>query len=295
MAKNIRKSIENHHLFVAPTSTAHADITPLSESQFRVWRGLLGTALAETPQTIAGRRSIRLQDLFDLGVDKNQQRLKEELIGPPGKPGEGLVGKVLVLNAWGKDKGKNGKMLRGSAYALMSYLSFDERAGYLVYEFSESLSNLVLNSKIYSMISASVLQNIDGKRALGLYTFLNDYAGIKRTPLITVEQLKQILGIEKESYPEFKRLSLSLKKVMKHLEERTDIKPRLLIKYGPRKVVEGVMFEFDFQTPKLDANIARMAEMKNNPTQNLVWTEQDKAEYESMLARLGATPNKPTP
>ena len=248
----IRTQIKNHVLQKNPTSVAHADITPLTQTQFRVWQSLIWKALSDTPEGIAGRRCLKITKLISLlGTTKDRKRLEVELLGEPGQPQNGICGKVVQLNIIGKDDNK----LRGSsAYTLLSYVSFAEKPGYVTYEFSESFSSLVMYSKIYSMISTSVLRNISGKRALGLYTFLNDYAGIKRTPLLGVDVLRKIMGIAPDSYQKFKDLSKAVRSVIKNLKNHTDIVPELHVKYGHKKHVEGVVLSFDFQVCPSDIN-----------------------------------------
>jgi len=122
---------------------------------------------------------------------KNLSYLKEAL--------KGLMASVVEFNMLSKDKEA------WSATTLLSSVEFSE--GKCTYSFSPVLRKRLYEPNIYAKIKLSTMKLFSSKYSLCLYEIFVDYQNIGQTPIISLDDFKKLMGVEKEKYKEFKRFS----------------------------------------------------------------------------------------
>ena len=93
-----------------------------------------------------------------------------------------------------------------SATALLADVTFNN--GICTYSFSPVLRKKMRNPNIYAKIKLSLMKLFSSKYSLCLYEIFVDYHHIWQTPIIKLKTFRELMGIEKNQYLEFKRLSL---------------------------------------------------------------------------------------
>lgn len=105
-----------------------------------------------------------------------------------------------------------------SATALLADVTFNN--GICTYSFSPVLRKKMRNPNIYAKIKLSLMKLFSSKYSLCLYEIFVDYHHIWQTPVIRLEIFRELMGIEKDQYLEFKRLSLRvIKPAMKEVQD----------------------------------------------------------------------------
>lgn len=151
-----------------------------------------------------------------LGVELNEQAIDAStnmLLGYVLKTGRVDAGEYIILNA---------------KYSVFSVCRLAERKsdGKRVLEFkcSEDVKPLIfeMQSK-FTMFNVWNVLNLSNFQDIRMYMLLSQYK-VAGTKTFTLEELKDKLGINQNSYPEYKEFARTvLKKCQKALKERTDI------------------------------------------------------------------------
>ena len=123
---------------------------------------------------------------------KNLSYLKESL--------RELLSTVVEFNLLWKDKES------WSATTLLSSVEFHEWL--CTYSFSPVLRKKLHQPNIYAKIKLSMMKLFSSKYSLCLYEIFIDYHNIWQTPIISLNDFRKLMWIEKHQYVEFKRLSL---------------------------------------------------------------------------------------
>ena len=122
---------------------------------------------------------------------KNLSYLKEAL--------KGLMATVVEFNLLWKDKDA------WSATTLLASVEFSK--GECTYSFSPVLRKKLHEPNIYAKIKLSTMKLFSSKYSLCLYEIFVDYQNIWQTPIISLDDFKKLMGVDKEKYKEFKRFS----------------------------------------------------------------------------------------
>lgn len=85
----------------------------------------------------------------------------------------------------------------------------DRPAGVLTYSFDKRLIAILQNSTIWGKISLPVLVALSSKYGISLYEHLAQWSGLdnKIYAKVTVEELREIIGIEDGKYPRFSEIN----------------------------------------------------------------------------------------
>lgn len=151
-----------------------------------------------------------------LGVELNEQAIDAStnmLLGYVLKTGRVDAGDYIILNA---------------KYSVFSVCRLTERKSdgkrMLEFKCSEDVKPLIfeMQSK-FTMFNVWNVLNLSNFQDIRMYMLLSQYK-VAGTRTLTLDELKDKLGISREAYPEFKIFSRAvLKKCQKALRERTDI------------------------------------------------------------------------
>lgn len=199
----------NEFIKASPAIQIKSNITHL---QRRVWNVLLANAYDELPNKEIHRVSVA--ELAEkLGFDsKNQEHLKEAL--------EALVDHTVKWDILGKDK----KQVWGVASLLASA---EIEKGICTYSFAPHLRYKLYNPRIYTKLNLRLQNRFMSRYALILWELCFDYFDTARdcgeTPFIPIETFKELMGLEKDEYPEFKVFNRDLiKPAIKEINELTN-------------------------------------------------------------------------
>ncbi|MDD9974946.1 MAG: replication initiation protein [Candidatus Poribacteria bacterium] len=199
----------NEFIKASPAIQIQSNITHL---QRRIWNVLLANAYDELPNKEIHRVSVA--ELAEkLGFDsKNQEHLKEAL--------EALVDHTVKWDILGKDK----KQVWGVASLLASA---EIENGICTYSFAPHLRYKLYNPRIYTKLNLRLQNRFMSRYALILWELCFDYFDTARdcgeTPFIPIETFKELMGLEKDEYPEFKVFNRDLiKPAIKEINELTN-------------------------------------------------------------------------
>ena len=111
----------------------------------------------------------------------------------------------------------------------------------LCYTISPVLREKLKNTEFCALINLAVQQNIDSKYSLILYELAKDHCKASQnrgnTPFIPVEDLKKILGCDKDkNYEQFKEFSRLLKRSIEEINEKSDITIEAIYKRNGKSV-----------------------------------------------------------
>lgn len=85
----------------------------------------------------------------------------------------------------------------------------DRPAGTLTYSFDKRLVNILKNSTIWGKISLPVLVALSSKYGISLYENVSQWVGLtnKTSQIMTLDQIRTMLGVETHKYPRFSDLN----------------------------------------------------------------------------------------
>lgn len=180
---------------VVKSSAAIHSSNTISLLERKVWNCLLAHAYDSLMEREI--HAIPVKELVHLlnFTSNNYDYLKSSL--------ETLIGTVVSWNILRKDDNE------WAATSLLSSATIKKSVVY--YSYSPVLRQKLFNPAMYARISFSLQNRFSSKYALALYELCVDYYDVKRnegeTPYITIEQFRELMGIEPDEYLEFKRLS----------------------------------------------------------------------------------------
>lgn len=180
---------------------------------------------------------IKISDLkYRLWFDsKNIEYLKESL--------KQLISTVVEFNLLWKDKDS------WSATALLSSVEFEE--GKCIYSFSPVLRKKLHQPHIYAKLKLSIMKLFSSKYSLCLYEIFVDYKNIWQTPVISLDDFRRLMWIEKNQYKEFKRLSIRIiKPAIKELNSIWWYEVKVVYKKESRKVIALKFFFSEIKNKK---------------------------------------------
>lgn len=180
---------------VVKSSAAIHSSNSISLLERKVWNCLLSNAYEKLVNVEVHKISIReLADLLNYSSN-NYDYLKETL--------ERLISTVVSWNILNKQKEE------WSATSLLASAAIKDATIY--YSYSPFLREKLYNPTMYARINFSLQNKFSSKYALALYELCVDYFDVKRsqgeTPYISLEKFRELMGVDKSEYTEFKRLS----------------------------------------------------------------------------------------
>jgi len=125
----------------------------------------------------------------------------------------------IEFNYLNKDK-KNAWQITG----VLSSAEVIENSGKMIFEIPYMLREKILNPNIYTPLNILLIAGLKSKYAIVLYELLRDYLYSPAFPKLTINDLRNLLGVEEEKYKLFKDLKKwVIDKAMKEINEKTDI------------------------------------------------------------------------
>lgn len=217
---------EIHEVIKAsPAIQIQSKITHL---QRRAWNVLLANAYDDLPTTDIHRISV--EDLAQcLGYDsKDIDHLKDTL--------RALVDCTVKWNILRKDKRQ-----KWGVAALLASAEIEN--GVCTYSFAAHLRYKLYNPRIYTKLNLRLQNQFSSRYAVILWEVCFDYYDIARnegeTPFITIENFRELVGIDNDEYTEFKELNRNvIKPAIKEINELTNFVVEVEDKRVGRRVVE---------------------------------------------------------
>lgn len=217
------------HVFKHSAATQIA--TKISLLQRKAFNVLLANAYAELPNPKIETHQINLKDLCLLLEynSKNIEYLKEIL--------RGIRRADVEFNILHKDHTEWGNM------GLLSQVTikYAGLTGVVEYAFAPLLRERLYNPAMYIRLNLTLQNQFQSKYSLILYELCLDYLNLKmgfgETPLIELEKLRELLGIGKDEYPEYKILSRHvIKKAVTEINNVSNIHIDVVTRRKSRKI-----------------------------------------------------------
>ncbi|MBF0230036.1 MAG: replication initiation protein [Desulfamplus sp.] len=196
----------------------------------RTWNVLLANAFDDMDKTDRYKISVRELAQILKYDSKDVQYLKNILYN--------LVDTTVEWNILEKDHKEWG------VFTLLSGVNIVN--GYCLYRYDPVLREYLHNPSMYARISLSLQNQFGSKYALVLFELFADYFQIKRgygeTPWISLEHLRELMGVKEEEYKEFKSFKKRvIKEPIEEINAITDLsinlKDGILTKTEGRKIV----------------------------------------------------------
>lgn len=126
---------------------------------------------------------------------------------------------IVEFNYLGKDK----KWV-WEATVLIPSITIRQGSKYTEFEFTECLKEKILRPDIYAPLNIILIAGLRSTYAIVLYEFLKDYMTAPAVPALTIEQFRNLLGIDETKYQEFTDFrKWVLNKAVDEVNEKTDI------------------------------------------------------------------------
>jgi hypothetical protein len=145
-----------------------------------------------------------------------------------------LMSIVIEFNYLGKDS--------KSSWVATTFLSYIEiqKSGDIHFRMDRWLKEKVISPDMFCPINTKLLSNISHSSAIPLYEFLKDYINSPHIPLLTLDEIKNLLGVgDKYKNGQFGNRDFrvrTLEPAIKEINEKLDIKAKYrLIKRGGNK------------------------------------------------------------
>lgn len=235
--------------------------------QRRAWNVLLARAFDELGNS--DRYQIRVRDLVEmLDYHSNDDAYLKEAL-------EKLTTTAVRWNILRKDKSEWGvfPLLAGAVI----------KQGVLTYAFSPFLKERLRNPRMYARISLSLQNKFQSKHALALYELCLDYFDFERsygeTPLISVGEFRELMGVDAGEYPIFARLNEKvIKKAVNEINDLSDLFVTVRYERFQRKI-DAIKFCINRKT--------EIALPFNDGSLEIVTEITSLAEYDLFFNRLG--------
>ena len=173
---------------------------------------------------------IKVKDLVHVlnFSSKNDDYLKQSL--------ESLVTSLVTWNILDKDTQSWG------VTTLLSHAAIED--GICHYSYSPVLREYLYNPRMYARISLSMQNKFSSKYTLAMYELCVDYlnfeTGRGETPFISIDSLRELMGLHEGEYGEFKKLNQKvLKPSVMELNEVSDINVSLVFDRISRRIISA--------------------------------------------------------
>jgi len=118
------------------------------------------------------------------------------------------------------------------------------------YRFSHEIHHLLTQTKMFARINLVEQNKLKSKYSHVLYELFADYVTFGKTPMLSIEKLKNYLGLESESYSDFKTLHYAIiKKSIKEIELATSIRIKENYKRNGKEII-AIQFMLSSATEK---------------------------------------------
>ncbi len=228
--KGITSEVQNKEIFKDPTEMIAVSTIHVTEVQMKTWLAMLYVSRNDFRSE---KHKISIEELCKL----SGYAMKD--LGYLAETMKKICGTLVCFNLLGKSKMQD----LGVITTLLAGVDFRKTPGIVEFSFSPMLKEMIEKSKIFARLSLAIVRDIGTKSAISLYRLMNDYRKIGQTSEIPLETIKEILGIEKEAYKDFKDFNFYvLKPACKELKEKTDLEviPHLI---RIRRKVVSIKFE----------------------------------------------------
>lgn len=133
---------------------------------------------------------------------------------------EKLPSVVMKYNYLNKDNNEVWECL-----SLLPWINVDFGTGIIKYKLANNLKKNILYPNIYTPINIIMVASLKSKYSIILYELLRDYIDSPQIPILSIEKLKDLMGINSNQYNEFKNLKrLVINVAIKEINEKADIK-----------------------------------------------------------------------
>lgn len=107
---------------------------------------------------------------------------------------------------------------------LLAGASIKQNSGVAVFAFSPLLQPKILNPSIYAPLNVLLISGFESSYTVVLYEFLRDYLDAPKVPQLTIEQFRDLMGVEEGAYKLFKDLRIRVIEIAAaEVNEKTDL------------------------------------------------------------------------
>lgn len=163
-----------------------------------------------------------------LGYEPVKAELREDL--------RAIRREEIIYNALSKD----GKEVQRGAGFISEWELSSNWIGFKLPDFlRESIEQLDIKGSIFQALNWQVFNSFTGKYEAIIYKLCKDYVGVRRTPVMSLQDFREYMGLKPTEYPEFKDLNkfiitLPLAKI--NASEVSDITVEVVFTREQRKV-----------------------------------------------------------
>lgn len=194
-----------------PSAMIQTNVRGLTTSQRKIINSLIFLAQKTGSQDEYSTTISKLKKLCDIRSTENVD-LKKRL-------GE-LIDISIEFNYLNKDKQDV-----WSAMSLLAEASIIAETGEVKFAFPPTINKRIIHPALYAPLDIVLIADFKSSYSIILYEFLRDYLGAPSVPKITIQQLRDMFGLEENQYTlfyDFKRYVL--KKAVKEINTKSDIK-----------------------------------------------------------------------
>lgn len=204
---------------------------------------------------------IPLQEIKEIICDSKTQNkyIKEQL--------KKLPEVTIEYNCLNKDK-----QIEWGIICIIPSVRINFGTGMVKFEISNAFKEVIMKPYMYVPLNIIMLTFLKCKYSLVLYEFLRDYLTAERVPLLTIEELKKLLGIDVMGYRKFKDFKRDvLDKTVNEINEITDID----CSYELKNVVGRRYTHIQFSVTKNDNYNQKFIEYETKSEQNNEYKEKE--------------------
>jgi len=99
--------------------------------------------------------------------------------------------------------GKDSKREKWGSFALIAGYQYEK--GVIEYSFPHQIEEMILNPKMFAKINLVTIKGLKSKYAIALYELAEDYINVQ-IPKISIENFKELMGLENRQYSNIKDL-----------------------------------------------------------------------------------------
>ena len=115
----------------------------------------------------------------------------------------GVLDKLRKIDVKYNILGKDSKKERWGSFALLAGYQYER--GVIEYSFPHQIEEMILNPKIFAKINLVTIKGLKSKYSIALYELAEDYISVQ-IPKISLENFKELMGLEERQYPNLKDL-----------------------------------------------------------------------------------------
>lgn len=136
----------------------------------------------------------------------------------------------------------------------LSWVKIGEKKGYVIFEMAKGLKDKIRFPSIYAPLNMKLIAGFKSSYTIILYEMLRDYVNADKFPTLSIQQYRDLMGIDKGDYKLFNSFKISVLDVaVKELNNKSDLHCEYTLDKEGTKKYQSINFKV-WRKPK-DYNI----------------------------------------